>query len=147
MSITLSRNEDEQLVINSPEFARPRGTSHKLDDGSAQLAWAAIEGAEKYTIYSKYWDYPYFKQIGETSDTTFATGVPWATDSGDTLRPDGKYYFTIVAHFDTGNASVMSAYISNDDMDNDGLNDWREADLRTNPISTDTDEDGLDDYL
>lgn len=145
MTITLSHG-DEGFEFDSSEAVPPHAYA-QYDAGKMRLWWEKVEGAVSYRVYAKYWDYPYFHLLGETSGTEYATDYDWARDSGDPLHPTGLYYFAVTALLANGNETVFSPLVSNADRDNDGYNDFREEAMGTDIESDDSDGDGLSDFL
>lgn len=138
--------EGESYYFDSLEAQPPR-VNAQYQSGTIGLWWDTVEGATGYRMYAKYWDYPYFHLLGETAENEYTTSYNWATDSGDSLRPTGLYYFAVTALLENGNETVFSPLVTNADRDNDGYNDFREQQAGTDIESDDTDGDGLSDFL
>lgn len=141
MQFSLQSASTSGWVVDSPQFNHPLGRAVKTDNSQVTLHWNAVDGAQSYNVYYKYWDYPYYKALASTTATSTNTDVSWAV--GET----GVYYFRITAVLGDGTETIFSPIITNDDIDGDGYSDYREQhETNTNPESADSDGDGVDDF-
>ncbi len=93
-----------------------------------------------YNVYSRRADEPKLALLAQVTGTSFATSDPWVDAAGVPVR---KY--AVAARVASGQTSVLTGFVANDDRDHDGLSDIDEARYHTDPDNPDTDGDGLKD--
>jgi hypothetical protein len=108
------------------------------DELKTNLSWDSSSSTDvtEYKIYARHLTEPFLTQIGSTPAQSFDTGDSWPSDPTIKVR---AYAVSAVSSSDS--ESFLSAMVTNDDLDHDGLDDENEIILGTFVDNPDSDED------
>lgn len=143
LNLLLDPAANEPLTLLGAPPA-PAGLQTNAVDNSGlktRLSWLPVNSAASYRIYTRLVTEPRLSLLASVGQTTYDTGHPWAD------QPDeaGLRVYAVAAVSAGDVESFLSEYAQNDDRDHDGLSDYVEAGLGSNPNLADTDGDGLTD--
>jgi hypothetical protein len=143
-TFTVHSTSEERITINHTPLPPTGLQADAVSSGTllTRLSWNASTDPEvtDYNIYSKAIDEPYLVQIGTSTVVFYDTGDPWAENSSIKTR-----IYAVSAVKGDGTESFLSAMVTNDDRDHDGLTDEQETSYGTNISNPDSDGDGLTD--
>ena len=122
--------------LEEPPLLVVQPVSSQLEVGeSVQLSVEAL-GTETFTYQWFFNGKPF---VGAVEQTLF---IPQATEP-----LSGEYYVIVTNEYGEATSETATVTVTFIDTDGDGIGDWREIEMGTNPESADTDGDGLSDWV
>ncbi|GIW46008.1 MAG: hypothetical protein KatS3mg077_3290 [Candidatus Binatia bacterium] len=144
LSLVVDNGSEPPVRLESgvPPVAGLRSSPTSGPTPQVVLRWEPAPGAVQYRIYGKDAGDANFDYIGITEQPEFAIREHWRDNDSSPRR-----LYAVVAVDASGQRSGFSEFMSNDDEDHDGIEDFLEVGYGCSSRAEDTDQDGLPDLI